>query len=268
MSNAPTTKPPTPRRCRCILEAHHLDCQALSLRQIADRPGCAHSTVHAYLRDFQLHRAHILRTVAADQLAEQVYQLTQSQTEPDQHRRHVASTRELRLLLLSLPAIQQHDERQGEPANAPIDDQTNEQFPNSRVDADGHRRYIAGPDNGQCVLARPRCVLGFYANYSDDLDDDPDQPGLIKPDQDQASQDQEESGQIQTNLDKSEHQSDEFLAPDKEFTVPSQISPQWRSPKPVGPHCPASWHNLIGYIPPQDENSPMIKNFFESSKWR
>ncbi|MXX48637.1 MAG: helix-turn-helix domain-containing protein [Chloroflexi bacterium] len=102
-------KPPTPRRCRRILEAHHLWCQGCSAVQIARRLGCARSTVYAYLRDFRLHREHILRTVAADRLADQLYLLTYPNAQPEQHQRHIATARELRLLLLNLPAIQQPD---------------------------------------------------------------------------------------------------------------------------------------------------------------
>ncbi len=74
---------------------------------IARQLGCARSTVCAYLRDFRLHRAHILRTVAADRLADPVYLLTHPDTEPEQRQRHIATTRELRLLLLNFPTIQQ-----------------------------------------------------------------------------------------------------------------------------------------------------------------
>ena len=74
--------------------------------QIARQLGRARSTVYAYLRDFRLHRDHILRTVAADRLAEQLYLLTHPDTEPEQCQRHIAAARELRLLLLNLPAIQ------------------------------------------------------------------------------------------------------------------------------------------------------------------
>ena len=75
--------------------------------QIAELLGCARSTVYAYLRDFRLYRDHILRTVAADRLADQLYLLTYPDTQPEQHQRHIATTRELRLLLLNLPDIQQ-----------------------------------------------------------------------------------------------------------------------------------------------------------------
>ena len=75
--------------------------------QIAEQLGCARSTVYAYIRDFRLYRDHILRTVAADRLADQLYLLTHPDTQPEQRQRHIATTRELRLLLLNLPDIQQ-----------------------------------------------------------------------------------------------------------------------------------------------------------------
>ena len=75
--------------------------------QIARQLGCARSTVYAYLRDFRLYRVHILRSVAADRLADQLYLLTHPDTQPEQRQRHIAATRELRLLLLNFPAIQQ-----------------------------------------------------------------------------------------------------------------------------------------------------------------
>ena len=121
MSN--DTTPPTPRRCHRIVEAHHLSCEGRSLRQIAREMGCAHSTVHAYLRDFERFRAYILHTVAADQLVNHVYLLTRSDTEPAQHARHVAAVRELRLLLTT-PASCLTDQSEQQPA--PLQDNLEE----------------------------------------------------------------------------------------------------------------------------------------------
>ncbi|MCY4618391.1 MAG: hypothetical protein OXD50_07550 [Chloroflexi bacterium] len=121
MPNPATTKPPTPRRCRRMVEAHHFDCQGLSLRQIGRQMDSAPSTVHSCLRDFRLHRNHVLRTVATDQLADQVHILTQPQTDPVQHRQAVANAQELRLLLRNLPDIQEHNQHQREQAIAPAD---------------------------------------------------------------------------------------------------------------------------------------------------
>ena len=218
-----SSNPPTPRRCRRILAAHHLHCQDLSLQQIADRMGCARSTAHSYLRDFRLHRDHILRTVAADRLADQVHLLGQIETEPDQHRRAVAATRELRLLLLNLPDIKEHDERP--PQQAPT--YPCEQDWETGFDADGHLRYIGGPGDGDCLLNCPKCLDEFNRRRIAGLD----QPGSVETEQDQSSQNPEKSGPIETNLDKSEHLNGEFPVPSKEFPP---ISPNSR-PKPAVP---------------------------------
>ena len=77
--------------------------------QIARQLGCARSTVYAYLRDFRLYRDHILRTVAADRLADQLYLLTHPDTKPEQSQRHIATARELRLLLLNFPDTRHPD---------------------------------------------------------------------------------------------------------------------------------------------------------------
>ncbi len=167
-----------------MVEAHHFDCQGLSLRQIGRQMDCAPSTVHAYLRDFRLHRNHVLRTVATDQLANQVHILTQPQTDPAQHRQAVANARELRLLLLNLPDIQEHDQRQ--------------------------REHALGPADAKVL----------------------DGPGLIETEPDQSCSDLEQSGQFQTNLDKSEHLSNEISGLAKDFAPNPQNSPP---PRPIRP---------------------------------
>ena len=233
------SKPPTPRRCRRILAAHHLDGQGLSLRQIGEQLGRAPSTVHAYLRDFRIHRNHILYTVAADQLAEQVYRLTQPQSDPAQHRQTVAASRELRLLLLNRPAIQDHD-LSGQPL-APTDAEAGGQFWESRADGNGHRRYIAGPDNGQCVLECIGCMRDAYASPADI----PDPLGLTESEPDQHCQNRDQSGPTQTNLDKSEHPDHEHHIPSKEWAPIPQISP------PRTPRWPE-------FTPPPRPNHPFV----------
>lgn len=234
-----TSNPPTPRRCRRMFEAHHLDCQGLSLRQIGARLGRAHSTVHAYLKDFQRHRDHVLRTVAADYLADQLHILTHPETEPDQHRQAVVAARELRLLLLNLPAIGEHDQHQ---------------FGNAR---------IAGVE-------------------ADALNQYPDEPGFDRTELDQHWQNPEDSGPIETNLDKSEHPAEEHPAPVKDLPpIPPNSRPEpLHQPKfprfpaprpppiPVGPQHPASWRNPHGYITPQDADSPLVRRLFGNSRWR
>ena len=236
MPKAATSNPPTPRRCHRMIEAHHLDCQGLSLRQIGAHLGQAHSTVHAYLKDFQRHRDHVLRTVAADLLADQLHILTQPETEPDQHRRTVAAIRELRLLLLSLPGIQEHNQH-------PRDDV-------GTAEAEGQNR-------------------------------DSDEPGFNQTEPDQHSRIPEDSGPIETNLDKSEHPTEENPAPATELapTAPNSrpeplhqpisghSSAPRPPPRPVGPAHPASWRNPFGYITPQDADSPLVRRLFGNSRW-
>ena len=196
------TNPPTPRRCRRILEAHHLDCQGLFPDEIAAELRCARSTVYDYFRDFQTHRAHILRTVAADRLADQVHILSSPETDPDQHRQTVAAARELRLLLTALPRLEAQTPAQpAQPADglyAILSDPEalRRQYEyGTRVDPDGHHRHIRGPSQGECSLACPACL--------DRLHHDPDEPRTTQTEPDQPSQNPDQSAPIRTNLDKS-----------------------------------------------------------------
>ena len=228
----PNPNPPTPRRCRRILEAHHLDCQGLSPDAIAEKLHCARSTVYAYFRDFQLHRAHILRTVAADRLADQVHILTTPETDPDQHRQTVAATRELRLLLQSLPGIEAEEHTQRERSYS-----ESEMFP------DGHRRLINGPNAGQCDTHCIGCIRE-HLSRSKDLDE----PGITEPEPDQSSQIPDESAPIQTNLDKSGQEIDQNPAHDRKSASTRQNSPPT-------PRQPQNWPRLTT---PQRPNRPHV----------
>ena len=235
-----TSNPPTPRRCQRIMEAHHLRCRGLSLQQIADRLGCARSTVHAYLRDFERHRAYILETVAADRLADQVYLLTQPETEPAQHRQHVATARELRLLLSALPQLEARDEQRREQAETARNAEAVAlaRSRHYRAGEDGHVRYIGGDRYGQCMSDCPTCRPELWAGddpvppirslaehaaawqrfpqlASAERADDLNQPEPSQPEPDPAPQIPEESSQTRTNLDKSEHQHNQHPAPDR-----------------------------------------------------
>ena len=163
-TTATTTPPPSPRRCQRILEAHHLRCRGLTLQQIADQLGCARSTAAAYLRDFQLHRGHILYTVTGDRLLDQIYTLTQPQSDPQQHRQTIASARELRLLLAAMPSLREHEQQQQEIFEAARNASTialarSRHF---RVEDDGHLRYIGGGRLGQCMPECPSCRPELY----------------------------------------------------------------------------------------------------------
>ena len=235
-----TTNPPTPRRCRRIVEVHHLTCQGLSPVQIAQRLRCGRSTVYAYLRDFQLHRSHILQSVAADQLADQIYRLTQPGAEADQHRQTVAATRELRLLLLNLPAIQEHEQQQREHARAEADAaaEARERARDfeTRVDAEGHHRYVRGPGQGQCTLDCPGCPTGIDPSRYLLPPGHPDEPAPSEPEPEPSSPKPDQSGRIQTNLDRSGHQIDEHPVPGRDSArQPAKSRPQRPAPPPNRP---------------------------------
>ena len=264
-----TSNPPTPRRCRRIVDAHHLASQGRSLEQIAQQMGCARSTAAAYLRDFRLHRAHILQTVAADQLVDQVVLLTQPQSDPAQHRQHVATTRELRLLLSALPSLQEHERQQRERIEAErLASAT--ALARSRhhwAEEDGHLRY---PGFGQADSCKPECPTCHPELYEGEnplppirsLQDqaaaqrrfphyfaDPvlDEPVPTETEPEPSSYFPDDSGQIETNLDNSGPQIEEFPVLDEESP---QITRNSRPPTPVGPEFPVSWDNPLGYIPP------------------
>ncbi|MDE2892162.1 MAG: hypothetical protein OXN86_06660, partial [Chloroflexota bacterium] len=235
---------------------HHLDCQGLPPDEIATQLGRARSTVYNYFRDFQLHRAHILRTVAADRLADQVQRLTQPATDADQHRQTVAATRELRLLLTAMPRLEAQEPPQPEPADDPYailsDPDALLHEWESRVDPDGHHRHIRGPAQGKCSLACPGC-LGR-------LDHDPDEPGTTETEPEQSCQNPDDSALIETNLDKSGHQNGQSPAPGRKFPKTPQKS---RPRKPVGPQYPFSWDdNPVGYLPRQPEEIPLVRRIF------
>ena len=254
--------PPSPRRCRRIIEAHHLHCQALTQQQIADRMSCARPTVSAYLRDFQLHRDHILHTVAGDQLLDQVYQLTQPDAEPDGRRQRIAAARELRLLLRDLPQLQQHEQQRREQLeaarNAPAI-----LLARSRhflADADGHVRYAAGFQVGQCMPECPRCRPELYEG--DDalppvtLDDvtaypRPTRPDPVQPNPTSADDSCPQPDEIEQDLTKSDIPETESPAHSDEFADQFVPTPQFSPvPRKVGPEFPFNFNtNPSGYLP-------------------
>ena len=100
---------PNPARRAKLLHAHQLRQQGLTLRQIAQRMDCAHSTVSGYLSDFELFRTDLIQELAADQIVSHVIQLADLADE--HHDRRLAAVRELRLLLTAVPKIR-YDEYQ------------------------------------------------------------------------------------------------------------------------------------------------------------
>ena len=234
MPSAATRNPPTPRRCHRMFEAHHLDCQGLSLRQIGRRLGRAPSTIHAYLKDFQLHRNHVLRTVFADLLADQLHILAHPETEPDQHRQTVAAIRELRLLLLNLPAFQQHQRPQHDTARADAQD--------------------LAPDEP-----------GFTQTKLDEHSQNPEDSGSIGTNLDKSEHPIEEQSVPDKEFAPTPPNSRPEPVPQPKSTHSLTLRPP---PRPVGPQYPASWHNPFGYIAPEDEDSLLIRRLFGSPRWR
>ncbi len=98
---------PNPARRAKLLQAHQLRQQGLTLRQIAQAMGCAHSTVAAYLKDFELFRADLIHELAADQLVSHLLQL--ADLDDPHHDRRRADIRELRLLLTAVPKIRRDE---------------------------------------------------------------------------------------------------------------------------------------------------------------
>lgn len=263
-----SSPPPSPRRCQRIAEAHHLSGQGRSLEQIAEQLRCARSTAAAYLRDFRQHRTHVLQTVAAEQLVDQVLLLTQTQHDPAQHRQHVATTRELRLLLGAMPNLQEQEAQQRKQLEAERLAAATALARSRHYHAgeDGHVRYIGGDLYGDCMPECPTCHPEIYEGDDPlppirNLDDQAairqrfphesfnpglDKPAPIEPEPQPSPQIPEESGQIWTNLDNPGPEIEEFPAPDEK---PPRITRNSRSPKPVGPEYPVSWDNPLGYLP-------------------
>ena len=92
---------PNPARRARILEAQQLRMQGLTMRQIARRMQCSVSTVHAYLRDFELFRTDLIQELAADQIVTHLIQF--SDLDDPHHEQRRADLHELRLLLTAIP---------------------------------------------------------------------------------------------------------------------------------------------------------------------
>ncbi len=99
---------PNPARRAKLLHAHQLRQQGLTLRQIAQRMDCVHSTVAGYLSDFELFRTDLIQELAADQIVSHVIQLADPADE--HHDRRLAALRELRLLLTAVPQIRRDED--------------------------------------------------------------------------------------------------------------------------------------------------------------
>ena len=99
--------PNVARRAR-ILEAQQLRQQGLTMRQIGRRMDCSVSTVHGYLRDFELFRTDLMREYASDLIVSHLVHLDDID---DPHRaQRINEMRELRLLLSSVANIRRDDD--------------------------------------------------------------------------------------------------------------------------------------------------------------
>ena len=98
---------PNPARRARIFEAQQLRMQGLTMRQIAERMHCSVSTVHAYLRDYELFRSDLIQELAADQIVDHLIHFA----DPDDplHDQRRADLHELRLLLSALPQIRRDE---------------------------------------------------------------------------------------------------------------------------------------------------------------
>ncbi|MDE2891703.1 MAG: hypothetical protein OXN86_04270 [Chloroflexota bacterium] len=98
---------PNPARRARVLEAQELRMQALTMRQVAERMQCSVSTVHAYLRDYELFRSDLVQELAADQIVANLIHL--GDHDDPHHDRRRADLHELRLLLTALPQIRRDE---------------------------------------------------------------------------------------------------------------------------------------------------------------
>lgn len=98
---------PNPARRARILEAQQLRMQGLTMREIAQRMHCSVSTVHAYLRDYELFRSDLVQELAADQIVTNLIHL--GDHDDPHHDRRRADLHELRLLLTALPHIRRDE---------------------------------------------------------------------------------------------------------------------------------------------------------------
>ena len=99
----------TPRRRTNALQAHSLQCQGLTHRQIGERMQRPPSTVAGHLKDYETHRDETIQSLAADQLAHSLAGL--NTTDPDLHQQHINAARELRLQTDTLDRITDRQQR-------------------------------------------------------------------------------------------------------------------------------------------------------------
>ncbi len=282
-----------PRRRARLLQAHNLRCQGLTLRQIADQMGCAHSTVSQYLRDFHTHQDAIIETLAADHLVHSLSQLDPSDS--DLHDRHISAARELRLLLDTLDRIADRQQRRTrriyeskevddmkfldqldrlithfQAAGHPYTDPANfdpDAFPFNQlqrfIPADEMREFVNNitppvpapePKPAPVPAAAREPALLPHPYAAYANDPDPEPPEPV---------------QIRTNPNTTEQATAKFPenhatypTDDENYPIPSEQSPPQPPRKPVGPQYPASWDNPLGYLPVTNAQSPLARRLF------
>ncbi len=156
---------PNPARRAKILQAHQLRQQGLTLRQIAQRMDCAHSTVSVYLSDFELFRTDLIQELAADQIVSHVIQLADLADE--HHDRRLAALRALRLLLTAVPQIRRDE-----------DDRVRE-LTQGGVSVDRYGNRYPAPSRIYPPTPQETAELEQHAQLPAQTELDPDQPLAI-----------------------------------------------------------------------------------------
>ena len=159
---------PNPARRAKLLLAHQLRQQGLTLRQIAQRMDCVHSTVAGYLSDFELFRTDLIQELAADQTVSHVIQLADLSDE--HHDRRLAAVRELRLLLTAVPQIRRDE-----------DDRVRE-LTQGGVSVDRYGNRYPAPNRIYPPTPQETAELERNAQLPAQTELDPDLPLTITPD--------------------------------------------------------------------------------------
>ncbi len=246
---------PNPARRAKLLQAHQLRQQGLTLRQIAQEMGCAHSTVAAYLKDFELFRADLIQELAADQLVVHLLQL--ADLDDPHHDRRRADIRELRLLLTAVPKIRRDEsERTQELVQGGVSvDRYGQRYPRPE------HFFPPTPEEIQQIEAPP-------AEPNADLD--PDQPLALAPapsrtepnasEHDERAQDADAPARTEPN--KPEHAIEQSPNHNSESNQPGQNPP---SQAPYPGYIDDPQDPLIQAV---DGPDPWIREYLELSRQR
>ncbi|MDE2989175.1 MAG: hypothetical protein OXT70_14180 [Chloroflexota bacterium] len=158
---------PDPAQRAVMLQAYVLRQQGLTYRQIGERMDRSVSTVHGYLRDYELFRSDIIAELAADQIVSHLVQL--ADLDDPHHDRRLADIRELRLLLSSLPAFRSGEiERTGDILQ-----------PGVAIDRYGNR--FLKPDRAHPPTPEELSQAEQVEESRSTSEPDPDQPLVVLP---------------------------------------------------------------------------------------